>query len=312
MSKIIVGDPHAKASDLKEIEALLRLVEQEAEARKAEEIILLGDLWDTHRITHIDVNHFWVTRLTSLGLKFKVRVLVGNHDMIGDSDSEWRMSAADCLKGIQGITVIDRPMNLGRWHYIPYTHSEEKFKEAIQLLSIEPCDVLVAHQTFDGAKYDNGMFAPDGFNLESVAKYKQVVCGHIHTMMTFANIFYVGAPRWMTLSDANVGKYIWHWDGQFTAIPNTVTPAITCFEVKEGEELPVLKEGDKNYVTLVGNSKWIAEKSKDLKGKARIIPKPTDSLVAKKAKSYSSFKDFLQNQKLDVSLDDVVKCVEEA
>jgi hypothetical protein len=70
------------------------------------------------------------------------------------------------------------------------------------------CSTVVCHQTFNGGTYDNGFYAKDGVEPESIPQ-KDIISGHIHTPQVFGKVFYLGSPRWQTLSDANVDRAIW-------------------------------------------------------------------------------------------------------
>lgn len=315
MIKMIVGDPHAKVADLPEMEIFIDFLEREAIARGVTEIVLTGDLFDTHDIIRLRVIDFWDRAIRRLAAKFKVTILGGNHDAVGDNESEWKLSSLNFLKDIPHVRVITEGFyKMDGFDYIPYTHSEEKFKKAVEDLKWNTKNkVLVTHQAYEGGQYDNGMYIPDGFKLDTVAHYTQVLNGHIHTKSTFGNIYCVGSPRWQGKSDANQEKGVHIWEkGKLTFVHNNMTPKVVSIEVKEGEENLLLDVKDKNYVTLVGSSKWIGSVSKLYKGIARTIPKPTDSMTVNKKQSYASFKDFLTNQKLGVNIDDVIREVENA
>jgi DNA repair exonuclease SbcCD nuclease subunit len=314
MLKIVVGDPHAQSSNLEEMNLLMDRIDQEAASSDVDSVIFLGDLFDTHNVLRLEVVNFWQKRLEQLAKIKKVIVLVGNHDQKNNESDEWVLSSLCVVENIHNLTVINKPTVIDGWAYIPHTSSNDKFvKTANELLS--QSSVLVCHQTFNGSQYDNGFFAPNGIEPESVSGYKKVIAGHIHKFQEFSNITYVGSPRWMSISDANQDKGIWKTDGTaFHMISSgDVLPRVVQIDLAEGEDLNCeLSKKDKNYIVLTGTSSWIGKTAKKYKDLARIIPKPTDTKVRNQSErsKITVFETYLKsfitekNKKLD--FDDVL------
>ena len=307
-SALTIGDPHAKKGNLPEMDRLFSFIEAKADELKPSHIIILGDLFDNHAVLHLNVIDFWQTTLKRIAKKHKIIALVGNHDQVGDVSSEWVKSSLSTLNGLhENLMTINTPLSLGDWGFIPYTHSVDKFNDACKELLKSGCSTLVCHQTFDGASYDNGLMAPDGFPVKTVTGFKKAIVGHIHTQMEFENIKYLGSPAWNTLSDANKQKGIWHIENdQFNFISTEgVVPKVVEVELTESSPTPTLDPFNSNYVILKGSSKWIAEKSKEFPN-CKIVPRPTDSRIVRTASNISSFQGFLEdyqkhNQGIDFS-----------
>ena len=274
---------------------------------KCKEIVFSGDIFNNHSLISLEVVSFYRSEFSEMCKNFKVIIIAGNHDMSGLSSSHWAKTSLSSLNGIDNLRLIEYPQAIDGWAYIPYSESLEKFKEAIKELS--HCKIAFTHQSYEGSAFDNGYFDPNGFPIDSVSSFDMIINGHIHTQTQFANIWTIGSPKWDTLSDANKEKFIWLHDGiKMTPISvDGIIPKVISLELKENDPPPELNPKDKNYLTLIGSSKWIASTSKDYKGIARIVPKPTDAMTINKKQSYSTFKEFLTNQKLDVNLEDVLK-----
>ena len=105
------------------------------------------------------------------------------------------------------VTVVDEPTRIGPGVIaIPHRDSGEDF---LSLCSEYPEDAtVVCHQTFNGGQYDNGFYAKDGIDPNLVPQ-PMILSGHIHAPQSFGKVWYVGAPRWRTASDANVERAIW-------------------------------------------------------------------------------------------------------
>lgn len=308
---LMVGDPHAQVGDLPDAEALMRFVAQTAKDRGVDKIEIFGDLFHTHNVIRLEVYKFWAHHLRELAQVAKTIVIAGNHDQPGDLESEWQMNALQMLENLHpNLHVVSSTLVDGDTLYVAHTSSKERFAQAISAKST--ATRLACHQTFYGATYENGMYAPEGIDPGIVADFKQVDSGHIHKKQTFANIRYIGTPRWMSLSDANEDKGIYVGE-EFISSADACTK-IVSLTISEGDELPVLPKGAKVFVELVGPSRWISETSKKIKGQARVVPRPTDSgsVRAGRVATVARLDEYLAGQKLSdgVTAADVISYVQ--
>lgn len=203
---LYIGDMHATVSELEDCHAVINLAFQEAQQHEVDTVVFLGDQYNNHDTMSVRVMNFWdkwFRKFVDGG--FEVMGIVGNHDQAGPG-----LERLHAMRAHRSITVVDEPTYCGPVLMVPYYHTQEAFQEAIQ----EACRVnpdqhtLVCHATFQGAQYENGMYAPDGFDTKLVERFKTVISGHIHTPQAFGNVHYLGAPRWRTLSDANIARNI--------------------------------------------------------------------------------------------------------
>lgn len=283
--KLFIGDPHAQPSNLKECEKLISFIIQLAKDHDVDEVLLSGDLGHTHGVLNVRVQDFWRRSFERLVNETKADIvaLVGNHDMPGDKESEGKISGLDLFSLISDrITIVDRPTYRNDAGYLPYYSSNERFIEEANKVFDDGFKFLYCHQTIQGSKYDNGMYAPDGADLSKVKPFTKIVSGHIHSHQEFANVIYPGTPKWDTASDANLSKGVFlieqsdNFSIKMFSTENVVT-SIKKFSILEGEDLPVLPENSINVVELIGSSTWIGSTAKKLKGKCRLLTKPTDS-----------------------------------
>lgn len=201
MSKIlVVGDVHATVNELDDCERLVDLICETVTPEMT--VVFLGDQYHTHATVRVEVIDFWnraFKRITKHGSR--VIAVVGNHDMPGDSSKSIHALMANQM---DGVTVVDKPLHEGNVLYMPYYHDHLQF---VQDANEANALTVVCHQTFNGAKYENGFYAKDGVDPEAV-KCNQIISGHIHTPSTFNKVEYVGAPRWRTASDANIDRFL--------------------------------------------------------------------------------------------------------
>jgi DNA repair exonuclease SbcCD nuclease subunit len=199
---LYVGDPHAVPEELDDCRALGQMVFDVAHVANVDAVVFLGDQTHTHAITHVAVLAFW--RETFRMFKdagIRVIALVGNHDRPGTAGSELHtmMVFEDLCEVVAAPRVIDGLL------FVPYMDTGEEFLAACRA---NPTRFVAGHNTFDGSKYENGMYAKDGIDVADIPQ-EQVLSGHIHTPQRFGKVWYIGAPRWRTLSDANIERAIW-------------------------------------------------------------------------------------------------------
>lgn len=293
MKILRVGDPHVMVSNLSDAEKLMDFIIETAIKEKVTTIEFLGDLFHTHAILRVEVVDFWKRVFNRIQAAFiECRVLVGNHDQPGSKEKEQIMNALNIFEQDVFNTekfalryIINKPMVIGGIAYIPYMSDKEEFLGACEELYSEGATkLLVAHQTFTGATYENGFYAEDGIDPALVPQ-EYILSGHIHKQQEIGKCFYQGTPKWDTMSDANEDKGIWIYthnkdmsikSKKFISTKNVVTP-IYKYTIKEGEEDKIrLKKNAKNYIELVGKAAWITKVKKKYKGKANIKAKPTD------------------------------------
>lgn len=204
MKLLAVGDVHATPDELEDCKDLFRLVEEVAVAEKVDYVLLLGDSYHTMNVMRVEVMAFWrgvFTRFNNLGIK--VLALVGNHDYAGEG-----LLIHSMMAHMDQIRVIETPTKIEGVAFMPYYSDREMFvRDAVEV----GCDTLFCHQTFAGSVYENGFYAEDGIDPTPLPQL-HIVSGHIHSPQSFGRVWYVGAPRWRTLSDANVARHIYTMD----------------------------------------------------------------------------------------------------
>ncbi len=290
MNKVLrVGDPHVQISNLKDSEKLIDFVIKTALDRQIMNIEFLGDLFHTHAVLRVEVIDFWQKSFNKILQKnLNCTVLVGNHDQPGSREKEQEMNALNIFNVHDNFTIINKPIEILGTAYIPYMSDGQAFIDAAQKLYDQGAtELLIAHQTFTGAQYENGFFSEEGIDPALIPQ-KQIVSGHIHKSQQVGKCFYPGTPKWDTMADANESKGIWifthndsggYMDKEFVSTSEIVTP-IVCYDIKEGEDLPEINPFARNYVTLEGKTAWINKIKSKLKN-CNIKIKHTDRILNK-------------------------------
>lgn len=280
---LYVGDMHVVPEELDDCERLLQYVEQVATEQAVDAVCFLGDQTHTHAILRIEVLAFWRRWLESFrAAKLPVIMLVGNHDRPGTAGSELH----SMMVFEEMARVVSKPEVIDGVLFVPYQHSAEDFLAACNQY---PTKVAVCHNTFDGSKYENGMYAKDGINVDTVPQ-DHLISGHIHTPQEFGKVWYVGAPRWRSLSDANVERAVWVVEHDEQGI-NSCKPYSTgdvCRQIRYVEDTPsspAPTDLDPQHdwrIDIRGPSSWIEQRKPLFKGQGvKVRTFKTDKPTAK-------------------------------
>jgi DNA repair exonuclease SbcCD nuclease subunit len=312
MKVLRIGDPHVKFNNIEDCEKLMHFIVDTILQLQPDRVEILGDLFHTHYVIRMEVLAFWDAWLDVLSEAADLFVLEGNHDQYGDSDAS--MSALRVFdhmaqnkrlkKSRTKLHIISNPQDHGLIAYMPYVHDKAKFVEmANHMAANSKAKVLVCHQTFDGATFENGMYAPDGINLSDL-KYDVVISGHIHTYQRFGNLIYPGTMKWDTSSDVNKEKGIWYYEhddvtGKITKEElirtHGVIPALVGITWVEGQDLPAIPSGARVTVELIGTSQWVNHHKEQLKGVVSIKSKITDRASTERRKTGNNIEVFVKD-----------------
>jgi len=267
--ELIVGDPHVTVEDMGDCHKLMEFVAQVASTQKVDRITILGDLHHNHALMNVRVMAFWKEWFAKLHDSLpatrvyqdnEVVALVGNHDMPGDGSQY-----PHALLAYENVFVVDKPRVLDNTLYLPYYSEPNLFIEATR--GYPDIKTLICHQEFQGAKYESGYFTPNGVPVSEVVQ-PIVISGHIHSPQNVGKVWYPGAPRWRTLSDADTFMRSIHvvtFDdaGEVVQVQgyatNSVVRRIVRLIFKEGETVFRLAVEDKDDIraTIEGSTAWV-------------------------------------------------------
>jgi len=202
MRVLVVGDIHLTHRNLPRSKMLLTRILEVIEEKQPDAVVLLGDVFDTHRTIYIECATIFSQFVSSLPDSKKLYHIVGNHEMADSLTVFPENHAVTPYK--DRINVIDKP-SLFTWGntevlMLPYT-PVGKFMEAVG--SFEP-NLIFCHQEFTGAEMRAGIKSENGDLYAGNAK---VISGHIHGTQLFNNIWYPGTPCQHTF-DESPEKYI--------------------------------------------------------------------------------------------------------
>jgi DNA repair exonuclease SbcCD nuclease subunit len=207
MSKITflaIGDPHFKVSNIPDVEIFLSELKKLLEKEKFDFIVNLGDLLDTHRKLDteplIKAKEFFEL-LSSHAPLFS---LVGNHDMINNSQFLTNKNWLHTFKNSKlNMTIVEdvviRNIKGKNFIFMPYV-SDGRFNEALQtseetmkLINENNVVCIFAHQLFSNVK----MGAITSSEVEDWKYPIPIISGHIHEKQKIKTdesyIYYTGS-----------------------------------------------------------------------------------------------------------------------
>lgn len=241
---LVVGDPHATVEDLADCKALVKFIKDVAVGQSVDIILFLGDLYHTHAMVNVEVMQFWRNSFAELsGDGFRVEVLLGNHDRPGDSSSTAHALLAHADS--DGVEVLDKAFVRRGLGYIPHCATAQEFLFNAHECFVRGAKTLICHQTFTGCLFENGFVVKDGVD-DNLLEAEFVISGHIHAPQMIGKVWYPGAPRWRTLSDANTDRAIWvvdfDEDGRVFGKASFATSS-ACREIRHTKITPTKWDG---------------------------------------------------------------------
>ena len=224
LTSLVIGDPHFKASAIHDGIKMIETTVSIAKARAPSFIVILGDILDTHEVVRIEPLNLATFLLEELSKIAPTYLLIGNHDLINNSQFLTNKHAFNSFKRWKNVFIIDKPTILEiqdskdedrLFIFCPYT-PPGRFHEALDQIITDGytwdlADAIFAHQEFEGCKM-NQITSNKGDSWDS--DYPTVISGHIHSeQIVGTNIFYPGSPVQHGFGDDS-DKRIWliNWE----------------------------------------------------------------------------------------------------
>ncbi|RLF66584.1 MAG: hypothetical protein DRN30_01875, partial [Thermoplasmata archaeon] len=215
-----VGDPHVKKGNLEESKRLIQWADKKARDANVP-IIFAGDQYNDFGIARVEAVNFWVEMFGSM--KSPIIALVGNHDANSDMSENFMDIHA------KQVLVINKPTSIelsGRTiGLLPFYRKNEEFLSQLNAFPISKGTVVMCHQEFNGCQYENGFYAPGGFDPDDIPDHiTKVISGHIHKEQQFSKVWYPGTARHLTRSDIGEEKGIFLVDLENNSHEKLLTP----------------------------------------------------------------------------------------
>lgn len=205
LNSFVIGDPHFRSYHMKEGKELVERCLEIAHSINPEFIVILGDILDTHEVTKNEPFRLAYSFIEKLSKIAHTYVLIGNHDLINQSQFLSDKHFFGPLKYYPNVSLVDKPIKVtfNKTNYptisgtiecimCPYVEKGKFIKALDTIDNWKECHYIFAHQEFKGAK-ENKMESTEGDVWKK--SYPYVISGHIHTQQLIGeNIFYPGSP----------------------------------------------------------------------------------------------------------------------
>ena len=260
---IVVGDPHIQVTNLTEFDIFMERLINLATEKKPDFIVILGDTLHTHERLHVLAMNKAYEFINNMRLIAKTYVLVGNHDIINNSqfltENHWLGGMKEWHDTVIVDNVLCEIIAGEKYVFVPYV-PPGRFEEALNSQGEKWKDAkcIFAHQEFSGCKM-GAIISVEGDNWR--LDYPDVISGHIHSRQKpQSNIYYPGSAMQNAFgeSEKNIIAYLSFnsdKDGYECEEIDLKLPRkkIVYMDVDDIDGYQVPKTEDKIKVTLSGN-----------------------------------------------------------
>jgi len=300
MTKILcIGDPHFKTDNEVEVNMFIERIISLLEKEQPDLCVILGDVLHTHENVHVSPLNKAYEFITKVKNIAETVVLVGNHDMINQTQYLTKNHWMNGMKEWDNLTIVDtvikKTIGDNTFYFSPYTPNG-RFVEALNTLDEEwrNATCIFAHQEFLGSKF-GGIISTHGDAWDE--KFPQVISGHIHGRQTpQSNILYTGSALQNCFGESDKNTIsIFNFsssqqEGEEKLQENIYVKEVDLLlprkkiiyvDISKMENFVLPENQDKIKVTIKGDADLLKEfkkskKYKDLlKNKAKIVFKPT-------------------------------------
>lgn len=210
---LCIGDSHFKVSNVKDTELMVASIMKLINSNKPDIIVMMGDTLDRHETVHVSPLTRAVNFLQQMAQICPVYLLIGNHDLINNSQFMTDQHPFNSLKLWPNLKVCDTTFKTTvkgyTFVFVPYV-PPGKFNDALygivtgdskDLKDLKGIDAIFCHQEFKGAKM--GAIKSEVGDIWPL-NAPRVYSGHIHDYDKLQdNITYVGTPIQHTFGDTH-------------------------------------------------------------------------------------------------------------
>lgn len=328
MNLLLIGDMHVRKENIEESEKVIDWINNLKKQFNAKPVFM-GDQHDTMSIVRTEVIDFWDRAYKKIGINQSYSI-EGNHDLCSTGKTS-AMTAHNQVTKV--ITKLENNFITTKVGAIGYVRDNNSFIERSLELYREGVRYILCHAEFYGAKYENGFYAPHGINLDELPEDLYFISGHIHKKQEIVNVkngkpavFYVGTPRMLTKSDIGENKGVTVFNTEtftflFMPTPEDVAEPLVSYTIKEGDELPEIKNSSKVFVDITGSNDFVKEMCKKMPTSVKvrtIIKDPVKEILIKESDGISvaflrfvnsSIKDKVNSEDLNLILEGIYeKC----
>lgn len=174
----------------------LAWIADKAMALDCDHLLVLGDIFDSRTTIDVSVLDRACREFAAIGEHIDTHVLVGNHDCY------LRTPALNSLQALRGVTVHEKPTQVGQFYLVPWTDDPDDLHAMLKKAGKSDALYLATHAMFEGAvPMAKGL--PLAWLKE--AEWHGVFMGDVHDPVVLQEeplIRYVGAPLQIHFGDA--------------------------------------------------------------------------------------------------------------
>lgn len=276
MNVLTIGDPHFTSANSVKVLMLIEKIVDLISKNRFDFVVILGDVLHTHEKVHtIAMNHAldFFKKVSAICATY---VLVGNHDLINNSQFLSKNHWMNSIKKWDNITIVDSTINVVinsiQFTMVPFVPPGRLVEALDTCIGWRQSRTIFAHQEFKGCKMKT-IVSTDGDEWDE--KYPYVVSGHIHgNHMVGKNIYYPGTPHQTRFGESKKKTV-----SILTYSPDQIYPYIK----KVSLYLPtkeIINVDSKNLNT------WVLPESKDVEYKVEITGSIEEFKTYTKSKNY--------------------------
>lgn len=293
MTTLVVGDPHCRLQFLEDFRLMAERTVIMAGKHKPDRVVILGDILHEHALIRTGAYNAAVKFISDLRESCQdthVYLLIGNHDYVNASQYLTTEHPWNALKEWPGVTIVDRPVQVGECVYMPYVPNG-RMQEALDAHTPEwrAAKVVFAHQEIRGVTV--GVEASQNGD-PWLPEYPLLISGHIHERQKLGdNVLYVGTPMQHTFADSP-NKTISLFDDSWneTRIDLALRKRITIQTTPSEFASVVIPENAHVRLEIIGSVSELASIRKTKQYKelislgVKLVPRPEDDACVKIAR----------------------------
>lgn len=179
---IVSTDWHLKSSNLNLILSLISDQCQLAKEHGLNDIVCLGDVFDSRVSQRVDVLYGFLQILEHCESHDITLICIpGNHDKTSYTDI---ISFLHPFKNHPSLHLVDTYQHMIKdeinYHFVPYFDEEKSYKEYLDRVDYKGNDVLFSHIALTGSVNNDGSSIENSLKKETFKKFKKVYLGHYH------------------------------------------------------------------------------------------------------------------------------------
>lgn len=275
---VLISDIHFNIHTLDLASQSLMAAMTEA-GRLSVPLIIAGDMHDTKAIIRSEVANKLLYLFQEPVRQFiEIFLLIGNHCRENEKDTPHALNFLEPHVN----WIINYPVRLKGWNFIPYQHNPADFKEALS--KIPKRELVICHQGVQGANSGEYMNDPSAVPREWVQDYR-IISGHYHRAQDIkcgrpqkgaVGLWsYVGNPYTLNFGEANDGPkgyQILYEDGLMQQVPLNLRKHVIVERTTKDvySKLSTINHDDLLWVKVSGPTLELEKLNKEEIGKALI------------------------------------------